>query len=103
MSQLLPEDAWLNSFQTSLPRPLLVSLQKRLTTSTTHLSALADIYKERAAIEANYAAALNKLAKSADQSGFSGKVGNDWDKSSGEAKLWNSVVSEISEVSLPVT
>lgn len=99
MSETLPEDAWVNSFQTSQPRPLLSALQRRLQTSTTHINALAEIYKERSQIEATYAASLAKLARTAEQGGLSGKVGNDWDKNSGEGRLWDSVVHEISETS----
>ncbi|KAK8845530.1 hypothetical protein IAR55_006245 [Kwoniella newhampshirensis] len=100
MSDTLPDDAWVNSFLATSPRPLLSALQRRLHTSTTHVNALAELYKQRAAIEASYAESLAKLAKTAEQGGLSGKTGNDWEKASGEGRLWDSVVSELSEVSL---
>ncbi|KAK4688886.1 hypothetical protein P7C73_g1218, partial [Tremellales sp. Uapishka_1] len=95
----LPEDAWLNCFLSTPPRPLLTSLERRLHASNTHLNVLADVYRERAAIEATYAASLNKLAKTAESGGLSGKNGNEWEKNSGEQKLWLSVLTEISETS----
>lgn len=78
--------------------PLLASLQKRLHASTAHLNALADIYKQRAAIEAAYADGLHKLARTAEQGGLTGKAGNDWPRGSGEDRLWDSVLSELAEV-----
>ncbi|WRT63758.1 uncharacterized protein IL334_000683 [Kwoniella shivajii] len=100
MSDTLPEDAWVNNFMSSSPRPLLSALQRRLHTSTTHLNALSEVYKQRAQIEATYAESLSKLAKTAEQGGLSGKnANNDWDKFSGEGRLWDSVISELSETS----
>jgi hypothetical protein len=99
MSDTLPDDAWINSFLSSPPRPLLSSLQRRLQTSTTHLNALAELYKQRAGIEAAYADGLAKLARTAEQGGLNGKNGVEWDKASGEGKLWESVITELSEVS----
>lgn len=66
--------------------------------STAHLNALADIYKQRAAIEAAYADGLHKLARTAEQGGLTGKAGNDWPRGSGEDRLWDSVLSELAEV-----
>ncbi|OCF36197.1 hypothetical protein I316_02070 [Kwoniella heveanensis BCC8398] len=99
MANALPEDAWVNCFLPTPPRPLLTALQKRLHASTTHLNALAEVYKQRAQIEATYAESLSKLAKTAEQGGLSGKSGNDWDKASGEGRLWDSVISELAETS----
>ncbi|WWC85898.1 uncharacterized protein L201_000765 [Kwoniella dendrophila CBS 6074] len=99
MSDLLPEDTWVNNFLPTPPRPLLSALQRRLHTSTTHVNALAEVYKQRAQIEATYAESLSKLVKTAEQGGLSGKSGNDWDRSSGEGRLWESVLSELSETS----
>ncbi|WWC58213.1 uncharacterized protein I303_100749 [Kwoniella dejecticola CBS 10117] len=99
MSELLPEDTWVNNFLPTPPRPLLSALQRRLHTSTTHVNALAEVYKQRAQIEATYAESLSKLAKTAEQGGLSGKSGNEWEKASGEGRLWDSVISELSETS----
>lgn len=101
MSDSLPDDAWVNSFLPTPPRPLLNSLQRRLQASTTHINALAELYKQRAAIEAQYADSLSKLARTAESGGLNGKNGVEWDKASGEGKIWDSVVSEIVEVSKP--
>lgn len=98
MSDALPDDAWVNTFLPTPPRPLLAALQKRLHASTAHLNALADIYKQRAAIEAAYADGLHKLARTAEQGGLTGKAGNDWPRGSGEDRLWDSVLSELAEV-----
>lgn len=99
MADSLPEDAWVNCFLPTSPRPLLTSLQRRLQASTTHIHALAEVYKQRAAIEATYADSLAKLARTAEQGGLNGKNAVEWDKGSGEGKLWDTVVSEIAEVS----
>nr|XP_031863520.1 uncharacterized protein CI109_000770 [Kwoniella shandongensis]KAA5530592.1 hypothetical protein CI109_000770 [Kwoniella shandongensis] len=99
MSDLLPDDAWVNSFLATSPRPLLSALQRRLHASTTHVNALAELYKQRAAIEAAYAEGLSKLARTAEQGGLSGKTGNDWEKASGEGRLWDSIISELTETS----
>ncbi|WWC66637.1 uncharacterized protein I206_100540 [Kwoniella pini CBS 10737] len=99
MSELLPEDTWVNNFLPTPPRPLLSALQRRLHTSNTHVNALAELYKQRAQIEATYAESLSKLAKTAEQGGLSGKTGNEWEKASGEGRLWDSVISELSETS----
>lgn len=96
----LPEDAWVNNFLASQPRPLLSSLQRRLQASTCHVTALAELYKQRSAIEAQYADSLQKLARAAESGALAGKGGNEWEKTGGEAKLWDVVVSELSEVSV---
>jgi hypothetical protein len=98
MSESLPEDAWVNCFLPTPPRPLISALQRRLQASTTHLNALAELYKQRAAIEATYADSLAKLARTAEQGGLHGKNSTEWDKGSGEARLWDTVVAELSEV-----
>jgi hypothetical protein len=54
---------------------------------------LADYFRARSAAEADYAAALNKLARKFAETG----MGNG---SSGESGLWERVMSEIQEVSL---
>jgi len=97
MSDALPDDTWINNFLSSPPRPLQAALQKRLHASTTHLNSLAEIYKQRAAIETQYAESLAKLARSAEQGSLLPKAGIEWDKSSGEGKIWETVVNEISE------
>nr|ODN88741.1 hypothetical protein L203_02755 [Cryptococcus depauperatus CBS 7841] len=100
MSDSLPADAWINNFLAAPPRPLLANLQKRLVTSSAHLVGLAEVYKQRAQIEAHYADNLAKLARSADAGTLSGlKNGNDWPRNSAEARIWDSVVSEITETS----
>ena len=98
MTDALPDDAWINFFLPTPPRPLLTALQKRLAASSTHVNALAEIYKQRAAIEAQYAESLAKLARTAETGGLNGKGGVDWDRASGEGKIWESVVGEIAEV-----
>jgi hypothetical protein len=103
MSDMLPEDAWVNSFLPSAPRPLLTSLQRRLAASTSHVNALADLFKQRAALEQQYADGLAKLARSAESGGLLPKNGTEWDRSGGEAKVWDSVVSDLAEVSLMFT
>lgn len=97
-SDALPEDAWVNNFLTSPPRPLQTSLQKRLHASTTHLNSVAELYKQRAAIEAQYAESLSKLARNAEQGSLLPKSGIEWDRSSGEGRLWDALIGEISEV-----
>jgi hypothetical protein len=98
MSDTLPDDAWINAFLPTPPRPLLIALQRRLQASTTHVNALSELYKQRAAIEAQYAESLSKLARAAESGGLNGKNGIEWDRANGEGKLWDSVISEISEV-----
>ncbi|ORY20449.1 Muniscin C-terminal mu homology domain-domain-containing protein [Naematelia encephala] len=98
-SDTLPDDAWVQCFLSAPPRPLLGSLQRRLQGSTTHVNALAELFKQRAAIEQQYAESLSKLARTAEQGGLSGKAGNDWEKGGGEARLWESVITDISETS----
>ena len=99
MSDALPEDLWVNNFLSSPPRPLQTALQKRLQTSTNHLNLLAELYKQRAIVESQYAESLSKLVRQAEQGNLISKSGSiDWDKASGEAKLWDSVIGEISEV-----
>ncbi|ODN97227.1 hypothetical protein I350_08207 [Cryptococcus amylolentus CBS 6273] len=99
MSDSLPDDIWVQSFLPTPPRALLTALQKRHNTSNVHLAALADIFKQRALIEAQYADSLAKLAKSADSGLLTGKIGNDWAKNSGEARVWDSLVAELAETS----
>ena len=100
MTDTLPEDAWLNSFLPTPPRPLQAALQKRLHASTTHVNSLAELYKQRAAVEAQYAESLSKLARSAEQGNLLPKAGIEWDRSSGEGKIWESVLGEIAEVNI---
>ncbi|CAK9779694.1 hypothetical protein CC85DRAFT_285156 [Cutaneotrichosporon oleaginosum] len=97
MSDALPEDTWSKEFQTANARPLLNSLQKRLQASTTHVHALAELYRERALIEQDYATKLSKLARSAEQGQLLGKGGTQWDQHGGEAKLWDAVLGDIQE------
>lgn len=94
----LPESAWANEFQNAPTRPLLSSLQRRLQASTTHAHALAEIFRERAVIEQEYATKLGRLAKAADSGQLSGKGAVDWDRHSGEEKLWDTVLNDIQEV-----
>lgn len=100
-SDALDETAWVSSFLETPPRQLLSSLQKRLHASQTHVAALAELYKQRAAIEAQYADSLQRLVKQAERGELSGKTGNEWERGSGEAKLWDSVLAEMSEVRKP--
>lgn len=98
-SDALPDDAWVQSFMSAQPRTLLTSLQRRLQASTTFGATMAEVYRQRAIIESAYADSLAKLAREADSGRLSGKNGNEWDKASGEGKMWDSVISELSEVS----
>lgn len=98
MSDLLPEDAWVNVFLHAPPRPLLTALQRRQQASQTHVSALSELFKQRAAIETQYADSLAKLARSAEQGNLLGKGGVEWDRGGAEAKIWESVTKELSEV-----
>lgn len=98
MSDMLPEDTWVNSFLPSAPRPLLTALQRRLAASTSHVNALADLFKQRAAIEQQYADGLAKLARSAENGGLLPKNGTEWERSGGEGKIWESVVTDLAEV-----
>lgn len=100
MSNALPEDTFINFFLPSAPRPLLSSLQRRLAASTSHVNALAELFKQRAAIEQQYADGLAKLAKSAENGGLIPKNGQEWDRTGGEGKIWESVVTDLSEVSI---
>lgn len=100
MSDMLPEDTWVNAFLPSAPRPLLTALQRRLAGSTSHVNALADLFKQRAAIEQQYADALGKLARSAESGGLIPKNGTDWERGGGEAKVWEAMVADLAEVSL---
>jgi hypothetical protein len=102
MSDALPDDAWVQSFQATSPKPLFDTLKRRLQASTTHVSALSELFKQRAAIETQYAESLAKLAKTAEGGGLNGKSGVEWEKSGGEAKLWDIVVTDLVEVSLGV-
>ncbi|BEJ10941.1 hypothetical protein CspHIS471_0103630 [Cutaneotrichosporon sp. HIS471] len=97
MTDALPEDAWSKEFHTANAKPLLTSLQRRLQASNTHVHALAELYRERALIEQEYATKLGKLARSAEAGMLFGKNGTQWDKHGGEAKLWNSVLEDINE------
>lgn len=96
----LPEDAWVQAFQQAQPRPLLGNLQKRLAGSTAHVNALAELYKQRAAIEQTYADSLAKLARTAE-SGSLVKSKADWDSAAGEGRLWRLAVQDVQEVSVP--
>jgi hypothetical protein len=96
---MLPEDTWVNSFLPSAPRPLLTALQRRLAGSTSHVNALADLFKQRAAIEQQYADGLAKLARTAENGGLLPKNGTEWERGGGEAKLWEAMVSDLAEVS----
>lgn len=100
MSEVLPDDAWVNNFLHSSPRPLLSALQRRLHASQTHVNALAEVFKQRAAIESQYAESLAKLARSAEQGALLGKNGVEWDRGGGEAKIWDAIIREVSEVRL---
>lgn len=102
MGEALPEDAWSKEFQTANARPLLSSLQRRLQASTTHVHALAELYRERALIEQEYSAKLGKLARSAEAGQLLGKNGTEWDRNGGEAKLWDAVLSDIQEVCMRI-
>lgn len=93
----LPEDAWVQAFLQSQPRPLLNNLQKRLAGSTAHINALAELYKQRAAIEQTYAESLSKLARSAE-SGTLIKSKAEWD-GAGESRLWRLAIQDLQEVS----
>ena len=98
MSDTLPEDAWVNDFLNTPPRPLLSALQRRLQASTAHVNALAEVYKQRALIESQYAEALQKLVKSAESGQLAGKGGNEWGREGGEARIWESVLSDLRQV-----
>lgn len=80
------------------PKPLFDNLKRRLQASHTHVTAIAELYKQRAQIEAQYADSLAKLAKTAEAGGLNGKQAADWEQSGGEAKLWNIVITDIVEV-----
>ncbi|GMK56722.1 hypothetical protein CspeluHIS016_0305620 [Cutaneotrichosporon spelunceum] len=97
MSDSLPDDTWSKEFQTANAKPLLSSLQRRLQASNTHAHALAELYRERALIEQEYATKLGKLARSAEAGQLLGKNGTQWDQHGGEAKLWDSVLADIHE------
>lgn len=101
MSETLPDDAWVQSFSNAQPRPVLNALSKRLNGSTAHINAMAELYKQRAAIESQYADSLLKLARQAEKGELSGKTGNTWEKGGGEGKLWDSVLADIQEVKSP--
>lgn len=98
-SDALPDDTWINNFLASPPRPLQTNLQKRLHASTVHLNSLAELYKQRAAIETQYSESLAKLVRIAEQGNLLPKSGVEWDKASGEGKLWDALINEISEAS----
>lgn len=98
MSEAIPGDAWIQSFMSTSPKPLFDQLKRRLQASTTHVTALSEVYKQRAQIESQYADSLAKLAKTAEAGGLNGKQGTEWDQSGGEAKLWNIVITDLVEV-----
>lgn len=100
MADSLPADTWVQSFQATSPKPLFDNLKRRLQASTTHVTALSELYKQRAAIEAQYADSLQKLARTAEAGGLNGKQGVEWEKSGGEAKLWDIVLTDLVEVGL---
>lgn len=99
MSDGLPDDAWASAFQTAAARPLLTALQRRLHASNNHVNSLAELLHERSVIEQEYSTKLQKLARAADAGQLGGKGGIEWERNSGEAKLWNTVVSDLTEVS----
>ena len=99
MSDALPDGTWVNSFLSASPRPLQQALQKRQHGAQTHINALAEIFKQRAIIESQYADSLNKLVKNAEQGLLNGKGAVEWEKTGGEQKIWANVVSELQEVS----
>jgi hypothetical protein len=98
MSDLLPDDAWVNTFQSTPVRPLLSALQRRLQASTTHVHALAELFHERSMIEQEYATKLSKLVRAAEAGQLSGKSAVEWDRNGGEAKIWDTVLMDIQEV-----
>ena len=97
----LPEDAWVQAFLQAQPRPLLNNLQKRLAGSHAHVAALAELYKQRAAIEQTYAESLAKLSRTAEGGQLTKK--GDWDASGGEDRLWRLAVQDLQEVCHPWT
>ncbi|EIW68045.1 hypothetical protein TREMEDRAFT_69537 [Tremella mesenterica DSM 1558] len=99
MSDALPDDAWVNNFLDTPPRPLLTALQRRLQASTSHANALAEVYKQRASVEAAYAEGLAKLVRSAESGQLAGKGGIEWGKDGAEGKLWDSVLNDLRETS----
>lgn len=101
MADAVPDDAWIQAFMSTSPKPLFDQLKRRLAASSTHVSAISELYKQRAQIEAQYADSLAKLAKTAEAGGLNGKQGTDWEQSGGEAKIWNLVVTDLVEVGLP--
>ena len=103
MSDALPDDAWVSDFLATAPKPLHAALQRRLQASTTHVNTLAEIFKQRAAIEAQYADSLAKLARAAESGSVLPKSSIEWDKTSGEAKVYDTIVSEIRQVSAHYT
>lgn len=98
MPDELPDDAWVQAFMSAPPRHLLTTLQRRLQASATHVHALAELYKQRALIEAQYAESLSKLARTAESGGLNGKQAVEWDRSGGEAKIWEVMVNDLVEV-----
>ena len=98
MSDAIPGDAWIQSFMSTSPKPLFDNLKRRLQASHTHVTAVAELYKQRAQIEAHYADSLAKLAKTAEAGGLNGKQGVEWEQSGGEAKLFNLVLTDLVEV-----
>ncbi|KAL1407067.1 hypothetical protein Q8F55_006480 [Vanrija albida] len=97
MADSLPEETWVNAFEGVQPRTLLTSLQRRQHASQTHVHALAELFRERSVIEQEYATKLQKLARAAESGQLNGKGGLEWDRSGGEANLFNSVLSDINE------
>lgn len=103
MADSIPDDAWVQSFQATSPKPLFDNLKRRLQASTTHVTALSELYKQRSAIEAQYADSLSKLARTAEAGGLNGKQGVEWDKSGGEAKLWDVILTDLVEVGIIIS
>jgi hypothetical protein len=95
----LPDNHWINTFQTTPTRPLLTALQRRLQVSTTHVNALAELFHERAAIEHEYATKMSKLIRSAEAGQLNGKGAVKWDRNSAEDRLWEAVLGDIQQVS----
>lgn len=73
----------------SAPKPLLASLRSRLQRSAQTQDAIADLFKERAAVEHAYAQGLAKALK---------KVENASVGQGGEKLVWEGLVNEMHEV-----
>ena len=99
-AEALPDDSWASGFQTANSRAVLLQLQRRLHTSTTHVQTLAELFRERAAIENEYATKLSKLARTAESGQLGGKGSViDWDPRSAEGRLFGAAISDLQETS----